>query len=185
MQIYAKAADLIAAYDKPSPHWYTLGLTEGKNERISLEESGMKFDGANPDHPFVKQLSALSDAEFKAAVSKLSHDTVKAYVWNKYPAFAEKWDTGAGWFGKKMDGVIQTKEFQHGGYSEGMVRDIVGMIAEKRDQYALLARPLLNPSNELRGNAVNSIVQRMIRDDVWRINRGDSTAREPDLPPKM
>ncbi len=171
-----KVEAFIEKYDKVQKRWHK--MSSGKDGRIDLRESHLSFYDLDPKHPFVKELSRIKkDKTFKKITDAdhMTHLAVRAYLWNKYPEFAKKWDSGAGWFGKKRDGTIQTKEFQKGGLQEQFVKDIRAMIPEQRDRELLVSRPLFSrPGMGLIkfGEAIDYIVQSEIRKDVKKMRSG-------------
>ncbi len=171
-----KVDAFIKKYDKVQKRWHK--LSSGKDGRIDLKESQLSFDDLDPKHAFVTELSRIKEDKIFKTITDADHMThlaVRAYLWNKYPDFARKWDSGAGWLGKKQDGTIQTKEFQKGGLQEQFVKDIKSMIPAQRDRELLVSRPLFSrPGLGLfkMGEAIDHIVQSEIRKEVKKMKSG-------------
>lgn len=169
----SKVDAFIKKYDKVQKYWHK--MSSGKDGRIDLEESGLSFDDLDPKHPFVKELSGIKEKKvFKKITDEdhMTHLAVRAYLWNKYPEFAKKWDSGAGWFGKERDGTIQSAEFKEGGFKDQFVHDIKEMITEQRDRELLVSRPLFSrPGLSIfkLGKAVDTIVQAAVKEEVSRM----------------
>ena len=171
-----KVDAFIRKYDKVQKYWHK--MSSGKDGRIDLLESGLDFENLDPKHPFVKELSGIKGKKlFKKITDEdhMTHLAVRAYLWNKYPDFAKKWDSGAGWFGKRGDGTIQAKEFEQGGFQDQFVKDIKTMIRRQRDRELLVSRPLFSkPGLGIfkMGAAVDTIIQNDIRRSVKKMRAG-------------
>ena len=169
----SKVDAFIKKYDKVQKYWHK--MSSGKDGTIDLKESGLSFDDLDPKHPFVKELSAIEENKVFEKITDADHMThfaVRAYLWNKYPAFARKWDSGAGWFSKGQDGTIQSEEFKEGGFREQFTKDIRDMITEQRDRELLVSRPLFSkPGMGIfkMGKAIDTIIQREVRDEVAKM----------------
>ncbi|MDJ0889604.1 MAG: hypothetical protein QNK18_00205 [Gammaproteobacteria bacterium] len=171
-----KVNAFIEKYDKVQKYWHK--MSSGKDGRIDLKESGLDFKNLDPKHPFVKELSGIKERKIFQKITDedhMTHFAVRAYLWNKYPDFAKKWDSGAGWFGKGGDGTIQAKEFEEGGFQEQFVKDIKTMIRKQRDRELLVSRPLFSkPGLSIfkMGKAVDTIIQNEIRKSVKKMRSG-------------
>ena len=169
----SKVENFIKKYDKVQKYWHK--MASGKDGKIDLEESGLSFDDLDPNHPFVKELSAIRNKSIFEKITDADHMThfaVRAYLWNKYPAFARKWDSGAGWFGNRQDGTIQSSEFREGGFREQFIKDIRELIPEQRDRELLVSRPLFNkPGMGIfkLGKSVDTILQAEVRAEVVKM----------------
>jgi len=169
----SKVDAFIEKYDKVQKYWHK--MSSGKDGRIDLRESGLSFEDLDPKHPFVQELSSIENkTDFKKITDEdhMTHLAVRAYLWNKYPEFPKKWDSGAGWFGKERDGTIQSSEFKEGGFKEQFVQDIKDMITEQRDRELLVSRPLFSKPGlgifKL-SQAVDTIVQAAVREEVSKM----------------
>ena len=163
----------ISKYDKVQKYWHQ--LSSGKDGKIDLEESGLSFEQLDPEHPFVKEVSGIEDDKVFKKITDgdhMTHFAVRAYLWNKYPDFAKKWDSGSGWLSKGRDGTIQTGELKEGGFTEQLIQDIRNMISEQRDRELLLSRPLFTKpglSVLKYGRAVDTMIQSEVRDAILKL----------------
>jgi len=167
-----KAEAFIQEYDKVQKYWHQ--MSSGKDGKIDLDESGLSFDEFDPNHPFVRELSNIEEDEvFKEITDEfhMTHFAVRAYLWNKYPDFPRKWDSGAGKLSKAQDGTIQAAEYKKGGL-EQLVEDIKTMIPKQRDRELLVSRPLFSkPGLGIFhfGKSVEKVIQAELRAKVLRM----------------
>lgn len=162
----SKVDDFIKEYDTVRKYWHQ--MSSGKDGKIDLEESGLSFDELDPNHPFVRELSGIEEDDVFREITDefhMTHFTVRAYLWNKYPDFAKKWDSGEGIFSKGQDGTIQAREFKEGGFTNQLVEDIKSMIPEQRDRELLVSRPLFSRPG-LNIFKMAKVVDTVIQDDV-------------------
>ena len=168
----SKVDAFIKKYDKVQKYWHK--MSSGKDGTIDLKESGLSFDDLDPKHPFVKELSAIEENKVFEKITDADHMThfaVRAYLWNKYPDFPRKWDSGAGKLSKAQDGTIQAAEYKKGGL-EQLVEDIKTMIPKQRDRELLVSRPLFSkPGLGIFhfGKSVEKVIQAELRAKVLRM----------------
>ncbi len=165
--------DFLEKYDTVRKYWHQ--MSSGKDGKIDMEEAGLSLEQLDPDHPFVMELSDIKDEQVFRKITDEDHMThlaVRAYLWNKYPDFAKKWDSGVGWLSKRRDGTIQTGELKEGGFADQLVHDIRDMISEQRDRELLLSRPLFTkPGLGMfkYGRAVDTMIQAEVKKEIMKL----------------
>lgn len=113
------------------------GVFAVEGGKIGQSETRLGLSGRDSNAAFVKDMSALSPQEFSEVAALMDNDAKKAYLYNKYPDFFEKWDHGEGFWNLQLSGSIVPDEIRRVGGMNAMLADLEKVVTDPRDRELL------------------------------------------------